>query len=147
MYSDRSVLDRVFYQVADELAKDSELVEQFRKLCQDKVQEILPETAVKAAETVCRLAAEGATGYNSEIRKETDERLKAYFQTTEGRKLLDANVKAALVKVVESTMIHEIMQNYVQHEMGSLAREAVRNAIKSETAKARRKTKKVTATA
>jgi len=97
---------------------------------------------VQAAESVCKRAAETAASYDSEVRKEVDTRLKEFLQTPEGRQLLDTNVKNALVGVIESTMIHRIMQDYVSHEIGSMARDAVRNAIKNEETKAKRKAKK-----
>jgi hypothetical protein len=137
-----SVLDKVFVEVTEELAKDNDLVARFKQMTLEKVESLLPETAGKTAESVCQRAKEEASYNRSDLTTEVNKRISAYFQTPEGSKRLDETINRAIDATLEGNAVARVVEQYITQNLGTLARDAVARAIELEKKKAARKAKK-----
>jgi hypothetical protein len=142
-----SVLDKVFISVTEELGKDEALVARFKKMTLEKVEGLLPETAVETAKRACDRAKDEASYNNGDLSKEVTKRIVAYFQTPEGSARMDAAIAKAIDSTLEGDAVSKVVDHYVGQRIGILARDAVAQAIESEKRKADRKAKKAAKTA
>lgn len=145
MYS--GVLDRVMVTVTEELGKDEKFVARFKELTVQKVEELLPEFAGKAAEKVCDQARQEAGYRESPLVKNVQERLNNYFSTPEGAQRLDDAITRAIEATLTGKAVEQVVEQYIGQRVGILARDAVCRAIDLEKRKQARKTKKAQATA
>ena len=142
MYSG-SVLDRVLFNVAEDLGKDADFVARFKKMTLEKVEELLPITAAEAAKKVCDRARDDSGYHNSDLSRAVTERISVYFNSPEGKIRLDESIQKAIDETLTGSAVSSVVERWIGERMGILAKDAVVRAIESERKKSDRKAKKL----